>query len=630
MTPTNITTSSSTDITRHAFELLSQELQGHGNVLADNHRAALYELLETFTGYANGTRAGRVAFPLPTGMGKTSAVVAFIAAVHRLGLTTSLSVAASKVEALCNMKRRLLALDVPEHLIGLKHSVHGASLPSTDGDSRQFQLVTHSRVRSGKDFELFGNHQGRPRALCVYDETFMRCDAFAFRARSLFAAVAALGVEAEGSGDLVLNELLAYLRVAEQAIRAALAVRQTSGDPHDNGAPVRLPLLDEAALHGFGTTLSRLGGALKGFESELRDLVMVSQGTLWVVGSQEGEGIVTAREAVPRELSNVVILDASVPIRELARLDPTVSVMESFAAAELKSFEAVEVHQLLSPGGRSSIEGSLSGERREASAVAQEVARIIRAGWGNERAFLLFTYVRRGRLDMAQELQRDLARLGIDLEARTAEGQPRVNWLTWGQETSLNGLEHCTSVIMAGVLHRSHIDLTAMVKGQVGHGPEPTPSKLIRDLVESEIAHCIYQGASRGSCRRINDGKAQPMRLWFIHRSPSIKDRLDKVMPGAVWTYPEPQYLKKASADSKAALQLDQLLAHLRTLDEGIQQVSSRSLKEAMKLGRDQASVKTFSRACALLDLDTHGWIGKGRSLVRGAAAYGFSAAART
>jgi hypothetical protein len=115
------------------------------------------------------------------------------------------------------------------------------------------------------------------------------------------------------------------------------------------------------------------------------------------------------------------------------------------------------------------------------------------------------------------------------------------------------------------------------------------------------------------------------MRLWFVHKEPGIRTILDKVMPGAVWTYPEPRHLKKATADSKAAQILGQVLAYLAGVPEGINKVSVRAVKDAAGLGKDGAAMRTFTRAMGLLSLSEHGWTTEGRSLVRGAEVYGFS-----
>ncbi|WKB55968.1 hypothetical protein [Eleftheria terrae] len=617
-------------LTEEAFSILVSDLEARGNVLSQLHRAALLELVDTLAGYSTGQLQGRRAFGLPTGLGKTSAITAFIAAAHRLGYRIPVSVAASKVKALCGLKRDLMEHGVPEADIGLKHAVSDATEPSTGSESRLFQLVTHARVRSGRDFDLFGTHEGQPRALLIYDETLLRADAFAFSEQALRQATACLAIAAEGKADQALSALVAYLQECAETIKAGLDHLKEAGDPNGNGLPVNLPYQDECTVELFRQLVQRHSRVLRGFDSELDTLLTLSQETLQVLTTEQGQGVVCAREAVPATLRNVVVLDASGPIRELARLDPTVQHIDSFDSAQLKSFEDVQVFQILSPGGRSSIEGSFTAARQEASAVSKEVADIIRDRWDEPGGFLVFNFVKRGTLDLTKELDRDLRRSGIDLEARTEEGKPRVKFLTWGQHEGLNGYEYCQTVIMAGVLHRSHLDLSALTKGQTGNLREPTPSSRIRELVESEIAHAVYQGASRGSCRRVKEGRAMPMSLYFIHRNSGIRSLLDRVMPGAQWSYPDPKHLKKATAEGKAAQLLGQLLVYLKSIPEDVLKVSSREVKAAMGLDQTKAVELAFTRCRELLDPSEHGWAAEGRSFVRSGVAYGFIGEYRT
>jgi hypothetical protein len=607
-----------------AFSILTADLEGYGNVLGSMHRAALLELVDTFTGYCTGALSGRRAFGLPTGMGKTSALVSFITALHRLGYAAPVSVAASKVEALCKIKRDLVAHGVPASVIGLKHAVSGASEPSTGNESHLVQLVTHARIRSGRDFALFGTHHGVPRPLCVYDETLMRSDVFAFGELALRKALGVLRPEVEDRKDPLLGNLLAYLTECSEAIRTALDQLKVGGDPSDNGLPVDLPFRDEQVIESYRKALQLMGRSLGSFGTELQALLSVSQEPLQVILTEQGSGVVAVREAVPRELRNVVVLDASTPIRQLARLDPTVAPVESFEADQLKGFGAVEVRQIVSSGSRWAIERSYAHAQREAAAVSLEVADIIREGWQTENAFLVFTFIRRGDLDPLQRLRQDLVRAGINLDATTREGHARVAFLTWGQETSLNGFEYCTSVIMAGVLHRAHLDLAGAIKGQIGHAGEPTPNHRVREVLASEIAHVVYQGASRGSCRRVHDGKALPMRLHLIHKDKALRIILDRVMPGAKWSYPTPKHLPKAAADSRAAQLLARLLEYLRGLPEDTMRVSSKQVKAALEVGSDNATRQAFTSAGKLLDVGEHGWCAEGKSFVRAALAYGF------
>jgi hypothetical protein len=614
-------------LARTAHSILVADLEGHGNVLSEMHRAALFELVDTFAGYCAGEESGRKAFGLPTGLGKTSALVSFVAALQRLDYRVPVAVAASRVESLCEIKRELVWHGVDEDRIGLKHADQDASEPSTGNDSRIFQLVTHARVRSGSDFDLFGTHEGQPRALMVYDETLLRADTFALRTLDLRMGSGALLPLAEERRDPALQSLCAYLAECSSIIGAALEQLQVAGDVAPCGAAVSLPARDEATLSAWATLLRGHRALLRGYADPLGDFLAVSQEPLRVLRSQQGQGIVSVREAVPLALRNVVVLDASAPIRELARMDPTVTMVESFEPAALKSFENVEVHQLLASGSRTNIEASFTATRKELGAVSREVLDIVRRELEEDpdRCFLIFGFVKRGSLDTLDQLRGDLRRSGMNVDTVTSEGKPRFVFRTWGLHEGTNGMEYCTSVILAGVIHRAHLDIAAAIKGQRGHLAEPTPNELIRHVLDSELAHAVYQAASRGSCRRVINGQAVAMRLHLIHRSPNLRPILDRVMPGARWSFHDPQHLKKAAGEGRAALMLGRLLEHLQQLPEGIQKVSSRAIKQALCLDpSDKKAERAFTDAGHEVALSEHGWILAGRSFVRGAAAYGF------
>jgi hypothetical protein len=610
-----------------AFDILTRDLKAHGNTLSDMHRAALFELVDTMASYTTGEASGRKAFALPTGMGKTSAVVAFITALDRLGYEVPVSVAASKVEALCGLVRDLEHHGVKRERIGLKHAVPGASEPSTGNEERLYELVTHARIRSGKDFELFGMYQGRPRALCIYDETLLRADCFAFNELQVRMALGALGPLAEDLKAPALSALQDYLQESSGIIKGALDTLRASGDDLSQGLAISLPYREEATLHSWALLLASHSSTLRASGDILGQLLAVSQEELQVLTTQQGQGVIAVRQAVPAALRDVVILDASTPIRELARLDPSITMVESFAQGDLKSFEAVEVRQLVAAGSRSSVEQSYSAGKQETSAISLEVVDIIKRELVEDpkRSFLIFSFVSRSRLDVQAQLKNDLKASGIDLEAFTPDFKRRFNFLTWGQHEGINGFEYCQTVILAGVLHRAHLDIAAAIKGQQGHRFASTSGDLVRHVVESELAHCVYQAASRGSCRRVHLGKALPMRLYLIHRGLGLKTMLDKVMSGAVWSYPEPRYLKKAAADGRTAAMLGTLLEHLRGQPEETQKVSTRAIKAALKLSADSGTSQAFTRAAGLLELAEHGWTSEGRSLLRGAAAHGFT-----
>jgi hypothetical protein len=496
-------------------------------------------------------------------------------------------------------------------------------------------LVSHARVRSnGKDFDLFGRHLMEDRPLTIYDESLISSDSFAVSARLVFQAVASLGEVVRDQQGIHLSELHAYLLDATQAIRAELEIlKDDARDIHKNGLPIQLAARDESTVEAWVLLLQRSGGLLlRGTADILVGFLSVCLFPLQVLKADDGSGVVAIRQAVPQKLKDIVILDASGPIRELVRLDRSITFVDSFPPGDLKSFEDVAIHQLMASGSRSALEQSYPQAGREGAAVTREVMEIVKreAKEDPTRSFLFFAFIKRSGLDILKELRTAITLAGFDLEAALPLGpgdrvqRKRFSFLTWGQHEALNGFEHAQTVILCGVLHRSHLDMAAAVKGQAGYLGAPTPNSIVRQVLDGELAHCVYQAASRGSCRNVDNGRAVAMRLHVIHRGYGLKTILDKVMPGAVWKHCDPIHLKKAQAAGKTAEMLGRLIDHLRTVPHDINKVSSRVIKEAMAVPSDEGSKSAFKRAAAALEVSEHGWSSEGRSVVRAVVAYGF------
>src|SRR5207248_4520661 len=100
-------------LAEHAFGSVDRDLEGYGNRLNDQHRQALRRMLEIYSSMACGEIAGRFAFDLPTGCGKTQSVIAWCQAVHESQTNHSVVIAASKVEELCDVKRKLITRTIP-------------------------------------------------------------------------------------------------------------------------------------------------------------------------------------------------------------------------------------------------------------------------------------------------------------------------------------------------------------------------------------------------------------------------------------------------------------------------------------------------------------------------------------
>ncbi len=627
------------DNTVRAFERLETLLVHYRNRLSDDHRTALMALVGSMSEMAQGKLQGRYAFGIPTGMGKTTAIVAWIACLHEsgaLGQPTSVAVSAMKVEALCSLKQALIAQGVPEGQIALVHSKGYredcapavrdgtaeqkvldafASEPSDGGKDRPIVLVTHERVRSC-DMDTFMCHHGRPRDLLIYDESLMRSDATGIDMRDLRAAVRYLE---DRYGDQDAHK--AAIAFAKNAYAVLEAKLQTGG------GTLTLPAITDT--HPT-TTPEKIAGAVqwvrsgrKGMVTEhAAQLLELSGCPVRVLNVGQG-GLVSYVVSVPEEIDNILVLDASYPIRRLVKLDPTIRDAETHVDAcrnldtpmsRIKRFDRVTIRQAFAGGGRETMEDNF---RKEDKSVLREVVGVVRDQISSNEDVLIFTYKHRhrsGGIDFRKAIMEGLERAGVNLD--------RIHVATWGQETNLNRWSHCGNVVLAGVLQLPPMAVGATGIGQSDNLDRDVGGDDLRDWHRSEVCHAIYQALSRGSCRVAEDGYALPMNAWIIHRDDAIRAELERVMPGAKWKRWEPTYVREGVTAALA----QEIAEHLETLlEDTVDRISTQKLKQAMsKTDKDGVPARTWTNAVRRF-LDTQEfplWKQEGRSLVRSSSVF--------
>lgn len=610
------------NLTDLAFAILERDLKRYRNSLSEDHGDALYALLETYTRMAQGQLQGRYAVGLPTGLGKTSSVIAWATAVHRLGLDDiSLAVSASKVEALCELKRDLIRHGIPEEKIGLLHSywyapkklkagemipAGYASEPATDAnDSRPFMLVTHNRIRQGdRGLELFNTYRGKPRGLLVWDESLFVSESVGINFWNLRA-----GIGHYRGAWLESREHQQSIQILEKW-QAVIQNAIQRGD-----TLLTLPAVAEEVLLDLRHRLNHSEA-----QAPIRQLLEIVQEQLRVFPDDQG-GVIHYQISVPAEIRNVVVLDASYPIRQLVQLDRSIHnaeralpEMQRLAPlAALKRYDRVHIHHMRAGGGRDTVSKDFQQEP-SSRLICQDILQVIQK-LPAEESVLVFVYKRREgeKLDMRDILLRELKKAGIDLQAEV-NGRRRINVITWGMETSLNGYAHCRHVILAGVLQRSSVDLAASYCGQADDLGAILSRKDLDAVTASETAHLIYQAASRGNCRTVNEqGQAGKMDLYLIHRRNDIQPLLCQAMPGAVWKPWTGNYSGSKEGETEKAAK--KIAEYLQGLPEEVSKISTRRLKNVLAL-KDVPST-TFTRAVDKALAMEEGWIREGRSLLR-------------
>lgn len=294
------------DITRRAHELLTRSMAEHGNRLSKKHDAALLTLLTGLTRQAFGTITGRIPYPLPTGMGKTSAVVAWCTALAESGLAgvVSVAVCTEKVEELCRLKRALVTAGVPAECIGLWHAKPEASEPSEpDATSKPILLATHARARSSVTASAFATFRGASRNLIVWDESLVVGQPEVFDFKGLRRLLSAMHADLPPDGVAV--------RVVERVVELmnAEVQRQAKGE---RPQPV---VVDNCDFDLAVTEVSEIADSLPdGWEKEaaikLRDFVDMARHAMRVLAVSDGHALVGYFITVPRELTSIAILDA--------------------------------------------------------------------------------------------------------------------------------------------------------------------------------------------------------------------------------------------------------------------------------------------------------------------------------
>jgi hypothetical protein len=610
------------DLTNNALARLVANLEGFGTVLSTGHREALLRILGMFSLLASGKSAGRYAFDLDTGCGKTQAVVAWCAALVESGLPWSVAVACSKVEALCTLKRDLIRNGVPAEKIGLRHSYGDAASEACDADAeeRPILLLTHNRVRGSVDLERSLRYRGKRRDLTIWDESLLVSDHRAlakqdvdFQLGGLTSLVEKLPETHPAKAERL--KVVAYLQACSAALDADL---RRQADPSEAPSTLHLPTLEEADAVAYEQALERFGPRRD--VSLLVELLRISQMPVRVVPVAQGEGaLITYTVAVPPSLNRVAVLDASFGIRELEQLDPTIRKDQQFNG-RVKNYSRVTIHTMKHAAGRGAMTNSFREERAERRLVSREVVELVKTLPESE-GVLVFTFKARSwgpqGVDFAGILKADLRAAGVDIEAKVEVGGerlPRFVWLTWGNETSLSEHAYCPNVIFAGVLHRSDADLAGAMVGQRQDLLSAVTAADIAKVKRSEVAHGLYQAMSRGSCRIVENGEARPMRAWFMSRDKQLRGVLSEAMPGVTWAPWAPKVI--SISEGKVESLAGRIAGHLTGL-KGTSTMSTRRFKELVLTGGESVPAMTWKRALHRALEDSPEWSLVGRSVVR-------------
>lgn len=601
-----------------AHRRLIAQLWAYHNDPNQNQRDALLTILLYYSQLALGLITGRFAAGLPTGAGKTESAIAWITELVLSGyLNKSVIVCSSTVEALCEIKRKLIANGVPPELIALWHGYQFDKMkaergdkgyateeatPIEDLDSRQILLCTHARVRGKRtNPDKLNTFGGRPRDLTIYDESLLVADCLSLRVNRLRRDIH--NFEDDDRPEQY-ADLLAYLKPCLAMIDQEAAEQKAAGrEPK----ALFMPELAPGQLGKLKAALPKKHSILGATAEAFLDMIHLPLR----FHQAEAGGVITYDIAVPESLDRVVILDASFPIRTICR-HPSITAMKDIRAEGIVSYENVRISQLFLDAGRHSIRRAY--DRKKHPEIFKEEAEVAKNIPKDEAAlFVTFTpEVDSGR-DYQQAIKNALVKAGIDPEETIViKGvvRKRFNFTTWGRHTSVNTFSFCSNVIFCGVLFLGELAIRSYLAGQQNnllHNPTP---ETIKEAALGEVAHALYQAMNRGTSRVVLNGKAKPMNVWLIHRHKNIRPLINSVMPGVRWENWEPKFIKQSVG--KAASIARQINGFLNTTD--LDKVSVQSVKKTLNI---TAHKNTFTIAVDQALMDNPEWTKERYSLVR-------------
>jgi hypothetical protein len=340
------------------------------------------------------------------------------------------------------------------------------------------------------------------------------------------------------------------------------------------------------------------------------DLLDIANRPLRVVSDKMGiaEGaFISFQIAIPTELDRVAVLDASYLVRSLCLADSSMTLANHPAIHKpVKSYDTVVGHVIQHGGGRRSVEKSAAGDMK----LFREVAEVVKTIPEDEKVLLVTFKDRRGENRYNNIRIRDrfvavLTEAGINLD--------RIQWLTWGQETATNAYRDTPNVILAGVLHRSEWDLMGAFLGQKGDLLAQLSKAQKEELSITESVHHAYQALHRGTCRKMRDGKAEPMRFWVFYENPKqIMKHLTRIMPGLVWERYKNHVIP--TYEQKTQQMAERIVEYLNALPETVCTVSCQKLREEVKMMQSKRG--TFYLAVNLA-LESIPWRREEKSIVR-------------
>jgi len=586
------------EIASTSYAQTARLLEQYGNELDEKHSRAIWSISEglSYSALANGPI--RVAYPLQTGMGKTSSFRGFVRGLLDRDEDIAIAYCAERIQELHDLKQLLIEEDgVPEREIGLLHSSSSKyrDIPSIDwaeaGDYR-FLLLAHGRVQHQlSNTQTYLYYQGRKRDLVVWDEALLTTNGESINVDRLLGDIASWKTQyqqklKDGRTPRRHPEEYQYMFEYLSGVEGVL-------DQQYVGQIFPIPKFDDE-WHEYKRPLRIIMG--RGRSINLEKLIEYSgiDGKIILAGSNKA--FIRFDVVVPDEVDKIVVLDASAEINLLQGYDKSIQLGD--IGDIQKACQNVTIHYAPVKSSRDYLSSVFKADR-ETNLYLKELGHIVQELIPQTEDFLVFTYKDRDGVQFEGQILEYLDSLGNGYRGR-------CNVVTWGNERGTNKYSHVKYAITLGVMYRDHSEIAASIIGQNRDLGYQVTNTEIKDVSDSQQADILYQGLSRGNMRHTNKGVAGEMTCWVFHKEEKAIKMLTEAMPNVDVCSYIPVYLSEHGVSDAVSELAGMIVEYLDSVPSGIDKISLRRLAKA--LGYTKTNSRKWTDAVKKASDGQHEW----------------------
>jgi len=481
-----------------------QLLRSHNNTPNKVHREALEKVAIEISVIAYSDQPTKLAVALETGMGKTTTIIASIIAMQATNLSALICV--DTVEQMNELYTDCINKGVNPNLIGAFHKVknHQSGLQSIakeNADKYQFLIVSHNKMYfdskrydeiSGDSLTYWMNRfGGKERSIVFWDERLEPKSCFSLLKSTIRSAIGAwIPIYEEKLNshkflnmreDLKNTVIQVGTWIQEASVLLSTAI---------NDEVILFPELD-ISIQDAKNSLAFINSERKGYIEEnecILELIKFSQrGTVRTIKAHNKFNLIQFEDQFHQSFRKLVIFDATLPIRELNKIDKSIRVLELEIR---KSYKDVTINWTKISSSKDFLT-SHKHKARNLTVYYQEINSIINQEIPATEEVLIFTF------KAIREEVNNYFKNKYD---------GRIHVSHWGAHKASNRLSHVKYIITLGIIRRSHQDLIANILGAKNNIESPVTIDEIKAVEHTEMADTLIQAFGRAHNRVIKHG----------------------------------------------------------------------------------------------------------------------------